>query len=171
MAKKETLTPDQFARYERNVQAVGLYYGVSNETARYMFHRAKAVEKYGPWTLQLQNAIVKSNELLTPIRWKQVEFGHEVEALKKHGIIVEDMDNDSTLCLKPKITDDNKENSDVKTVDNPTQTNGLDKNEKSVVDDANDDSGWTTVVKKKKRPKKVKHHSILNTLNYRGLFP
>jgi hypothetical protein len=82
--------------YVKSIHEMQEYFGISKVCAQYLFHRAlqarKTYEKHLPYTLQLQNALVKADKCLG-INWECVFFGQEEVNLMTHGIKIHDQDN------------------------------------------------------------------------------
>ena len=82
--------------YENTLADIRSHFGVSQECAKYIFHRVirhrKKDEKYIEWTLQLQNALVKADKCLG-LNWDSLIFGKEEEQLATHGIHLKEMEN------------------------------------------------------------------------------
>lgn len=81
--------------YMKSIREMQEYFGISKVCAQYMFHRAlrakRTDEKHMPYTLQLQNALVKADKCLG-INWERVFFGQEEDNLMSHGIKIQDQD-------------------------------------------------------------------------------
>lgn len=82
--------------YMKSIREMQEYFGISKVCAQYMFHRAlrakRTDEKHMPYTLQLQNALVKADKCLG-INWERVFFGQEEDNLMSHGIKIQDQDD------------------------------------------------------------------------------
>lgn len=76
-------------RYTATINEMQRHFGISEICARYIFHRVfrskRKGEKYLPWTLSLQNALVRADKCLGLV-WEKVEFGKEAEELSSYGI-------------------------------------------------------------------------------------
>jgi hypothetical protein len=81
--------------YSQNINDICEYFGVSQVCARYLYHRAirskRHDETYLPWSIKLQNALVKADKCLG-VEWDKIMFGNEEIMLKNYGIIIDEMD-------------------------------------------------------------------------------
>lgn len=82
--------------YKQAIDELQNYFGISYVCSQYLYHRAirsrRVDNKYLPWTIQLQNALVKADKCLG-INWDRVFFGSEEQNLLVHGINIKDMPN------------------------------------------------------------------------------
>lgn len=117
--------------YVKSIREMQEYFGISKVCAQYMFHRAlrarKTDEKHMPYTLQLQNALVKADKCLG-INWERVFFGQEDDNLMTHGIKIQDQD-DKLVFRWVEVNQESHQEVD--------------------------DPGWTVVGKKKKKKEKT----------------
>jgi hypothetical protein len=76
-----------------NISAIETYFGIKNTTALYIYYRflrsKRTDEKYLPWSLQFQNALVYADKSLG-IDWVNLKFEDELTTLEKNGIDVND---------------------------------------------------------------------------------
>ncbi len=121
--------------YKQTLAEISLYFNVSDACAMYMFHRAKRSKRkddsYMKWTLQLQNALVKSDKSLG-LNWESIHFGLESKELLFYGINIDELSSVETFRW---VSSDGKVND---TNDAITQ----------------DDNEWITVKPKKDKSKK-----------------
>lgn len=116
--------------FNKNINTIQNYYGVSEECSIYLYYRALKGKKENllKWNLQLQNAMIELDKS-KGIIWKKIKFGNELNILKKNGIVLEKVDN-SKVFKSPDF---------------------------SLIDENNND-GWTTVISKKKK-KQIKYYN------------
>ena len=81
-------------KYNNTLSQIKYYYGVSEQCSVYLYHRAlrskKKDNRYMPWYLQLQNAIVKLDKC-NNVDWENIIFGKEYITLEKNNIILSNM--------------------------------------------------------------------------------
>jgi len=82
--------------YNRNIEHIQTYFGISETCAKYIYHRAlrgrRSDEKHLPWTAKLQNALVIADKCLG-VNWDRIRFGSEENDLLVHGIVINDMED------------------------------------------------------------------------------
>lgn len=130
--------------YNNSINAIKDYFGISNDCATYLYHRAfrsrRRDDKHMDWNIQLQNAIIKADKCMG-LDWSKVHFGAEEKEFANHGIIVNEMD--STVF---KWTSDANQSN--------TSYNSQDMSEE-----------WTVIKKKK-----TKNKNILMLIRRPGIF-
>jgi hypothetical protein len=86
--------------YKQTLAEISLYFNVSDACAMYMFHRAKRSKRkddsYMKWSLQLQNALVKSDKSLG-LNWESIHFGLESKELLFYGINIYELSSVETF--------------------------------------------------------------------------
>lgn len=109
MSKYSKKIPPKTLNNQQKVKIISEYFGVKEETALYILHRRKRGFKrvlkqnedmYLPWTIELQNAIILSDDYVG-IDWNSVQFGKEEEVLNKHEIYLKDMPKKRIRDTKP----------------------------------------------------------------------
>ncbi len=152
--------------YRLAISELEEYFGISQVCAQYLFHRAlrarRKDDKYLPYTLKLQNALIKADKCLG-INWERVMFGYEAQNLLVHGIIIDDMPDIVfrwTEDAKEYATDTYTSAADIihNTEEYPNtythwSASEIIDNYQNDVDDE-DSTSWTVVGKKKRKGKK-----------------
>lgn len=111
------------ANYNDKIKTIISYFGISENAAKYMFHRRRRgfpwkTEddiKHLKWTIQLQNALIKA-DTLPNFDWVNLKFANDIQLLMESGINVDDQPN--VVNIKKVINEE-------------------------------DNNGWTVVTKKK----------------------
>jgi hypothetical protein len=123
--------------YKSDILLIGKYFGVSDECASYLYHRSfrckRKDNKYMPWDIKLQNAIVKADKCMG-LNWNNIHFGQEYDEFANHGIIIEEM---SDKVFKWINNDNSNDNSNANSNDNSNDNRNK----------------WITVSRKKKKKK------------------
>jgi len=82
--------------FQITIVKIAEHFQVSANCANYMYHRAYRSKykgsKYLPWTVNLQNALIKA-DYAYGFNWSKLQFGLEEEVLSKFGI-----DIDTQFC-------------------------------------------------------------------------
>jgi hypothetical protein len=82
--------------YKDNIQTISSYFGISEDAARYIYHRRRRGFPYKKetdpyflkWCVQLQNALIKA-DMLDNFNWTDLKFGEDVDVLLANGIKVD----------------------------------------------------------------------------------
>jgi len=129
------------SNYKNKIQVLVLYFGISEDAAKYMFHRRRRGypfkkeddKNYLAWTTKLQNAIIDADKN-TDIDWNDIKFGEDVKVLDT----LVGIDNKSKTVTLDKVKQTNcnltrkGRPSSVEKIYNKDLTEG-------------DDDGWTVV--------------------------
>jgi len=103
------MSKEERKKYIETLKQIRNYYGVSEQCASYLFHRAlrskKKSHKYMTWYLQLQNAIVTLDKH-PDINWKNITFGKEYFILKKYNINISEMSKEISFKWVENYTPD-----------------------------------------------------------------
>ena len=91
------MTSSGALRYKTKIHAICSYFDISQHAAKYIYHRRRRGEPfknpesvgYIEWTVELQNALVKADELLD-FKWRDLVFGDEEKLLSEHKIAIEE---------------------------------------------------------------------------------
>ncbi len=96
---------------EYNINAIKEYYGISRNTALYIYYRflrsKRTDDKYLPWTLQFQNALVYADKILG-IDWINLKFEDENMILDKNGVDIDEIDNNTIFKWTDKMEQNNE---------------------------------------------------------------
>jgi len=137
--------------YKSSLESISNYFGVSEMCALYLFHRSfrskRTDDKHLPWTVQLQNALVKVDKCSA--NWDQIYFNYEETVLNAHGVILEEMSGSKVFRWPEE---------EVRIANAKRKANTIP-----------DDDGWTTVTKKT-RVRKPKANFNISLVRRSGLF-
>jgi hypothetical protein len=81
--------------YNDKIRTIESYFGISNNASKYMFHRRRRGipwktdddASYLKWTIQLQNALIKADNILE-FDWVNLRFNTDIQTLLENGIVV-----------------------------------------------------------------------------------
>ena len=127
------------SKYKNKITAISSYFGVSEQAAKYMYHRrqlglpykTETDDLYIEWNIKIQNALVKADKI-SGFNWDGLEFSDDINVLSNNNIIV---NNQSNIVYINKNNEKNNEKN--------TQIE-CDENNQSEITDETD--GWTTVI-------------------------
>ena len=155
------------------IEAIQQYFHVTEPCALYLYYRSfrskRIDDKYLPWDIKIQNAIVKADRCLG-LDWKTVMFGLEDNIFSSHGIIIDEMD---TRTFRWDIYDNDIINpitdTIIDTITKPIIDTVTELKQNGILD--NDIDGWVTVGQGKKAKKKEKSRSnkLLSLVQRSGL--
>lgn len=102
--------------YNDKIKTIMSYFGVSEDAAKYIFHRRRrgfpwkndGDVNYLKWTIQLQNALIKADELAI-FDWGNLKFNQESKILMENGINIEDQPKTIQVNLNSDKLQDIKE--------------------------------------------------------------
>ena len=125
--------------YKDKIDAIKTYFGISNEAAKYMYHRRRHGapfkkeddKSFLKWNIQLQNALVRADKI-TNFNWGKLVFNSDLEQLLTYNI---DVNCQPHTIIKNSISSNRPKLSDKESLDN----NNLDESSSS------DDGEWTVV--------------------------
>lgn len=118
--------------YNDKIKAISSYFNVSENAAKYMFHRRRrgypwkkeGDSNYLKWSIPIQNAFVKADNLGL-LNWGYLKFSDDLNVLLENGIDIEEQSN--TIYINKNTNEtDNK-----------------------YIKEEDKDGGWTVVTNKK----------------------
>jgi hypothetical protein len=140
-------------KYKNKITAISSYFGVSEQAAKYMYHRrqrglpykTETDDLYIEWNIKIQNALVKADKI-SGFNWDGLEFSDDINVLSNNNIIV---NNQSNIVYINKNNEKNNElNNEINNEKN-TQIE-CDENNQSENNDGtrqtDETDGWTTVI-------------------------
>ena len=136
-------------KYKNKITAISSYFGVSEQAAKYMYHRrqrglpykTETDDLYIEWNIKIQNALVKADKI-SGFNWDGLEFSDDINVLSNNNIIV---NNQSTIVYINKNNEKNNElNNEKNTQIECDENNQSENNDGTSQTDETD--GWTTVI-------------------------
>ena len=132
--------------YKDNIQTISSYFGISEDAAKYIYHRRRRGFPYKKetdpyflkWCVQLQNALIKA-DMLDNFNWTDLKFGEDVDVLLSNGIKVD---------AQPKNIQMNKIKQIHQLSRKKTPGNRINNRER-FIEEKDDDDGWTVVTNNK----------------------
>ena len=127
-------------KYKNKITSISSYFGVSDQAAKYMYHRRQrglpykneTDDLYIEWNIKIQNALVKADKI-SGFNWDGLEFSDDINVLNNNNIIVNNQ-APTVYINKNKELNYNEKNNQIE----------CDENNHSEITDETD--GWTTVI-------------------------
>ena len=125
--------------YKNKITAISSYFVVSEQAAKYMYHRRQrglpykneTDDLYIEWNIKIQNALVKADKI-SGFNWDDLEFSDDINVLNNNNIIV---NNQSPTVYINKNNELNNE-----------KNNQIECDENNQSDNTDETDGWTTVI-------------------------
>ena len=150
-------------KYKNKITAISSYFGVSEQAAKYMYHRrqrglpykTETDDLYIEWNIKIQNALVKADKI-SGFNWDGLEFSDDINVLSNNNIIVNNQSNivyinknnekNNELNNEKNNELNNEKNTQIECDENnqTSQTDGTCQN-----DDTYQTDGWTIVTTNK----------------------
>ena len=136
-------------KYKNKITAISSYFGVSDQAAKYMYHRRQrglpykneTDDLYIEWNIKIQNALVKADKI-SNFNWDGLEFSDDINVLSNNNIIV---NSQSTTVYINKISQLNCNEKNTQMEYNENNQTG--QNDGTHQNDETD--GWTVVTTNK----------------------
>ena len=135
-------------KYKNKITAISSYFGVSEQAAKYMYHRrqrglpykTETDDLYIEWNVKIQNALVKADKI-SGFNWDDLEFSDDINVLNNNNIIVNNQ-SPTVYINKNKELNYNEKNNEL----NNEKNNQIECDENNQSDNTDETDGWTTVI-------------------------
>ena len=130
--------------YKNKITSISSYFVVSEQAAKYMYHRRQrglpykneTDDLYIEWNIKIQNALVKADKI-SGFNWDDLEFSDDINVLNNNNIIVNNQSH-TVYINKNKELNYNEKNNEL------NNQSECDENNQS--DNTDETDGWTTVI-------------------------